>query len=730
MMTNALCRFAILPRHKESWKMNGHFRALLAPTPAPRSRKSIVASKAATGLLSLGLVCIPAVSTAFGQAPPPNGRAQANPPAATGAAADPASAYYDFAMAHLYAELAGAYGNRGEYVNKAIDFYKQAMKADPAASYIAEELSEFYVQSGQLEKALQQANDLLKANPANTDARRILARIYSRQIGDPDQGKVDQTMLKNAIEQYEKITQQDPKDSESLSMLAKLYHVEHDDAAAERVYKQVIAADPNDDEALQGLAMISADKGDLPTAINLLKQSVEKNPDPRTVLMLAGFYEQVNDYSSAADSMKQALELVNNDNVRIQQRLAVDLYAAGRFDEALSVFKDLATADPKNVQLQLQIAEILEKKHDYAGAEEALTKARAIKDTPELRFAEEELLRLQGKIPQAIAALQALLNETKKDSYSDEEKTVRRHMLEALAGMQQDSGKIPEAVAAFRQISDLDPSVAPLVEAQLVEVYKSAKDYKLARQEADSALKKYPSEKGVIFEHALLLADLGQTDAALNDLKTVSNGSKDRSTMVVTAQVLDKAKRFDDERKSLDAAEALSKSPQEKQEIEFMRGAMYEREKNFDAAEKAFRSVLATDPQNAGAMNYLGYMYADRNINLDEAQQLISKALDLDPGNGAYQDSLGWVYYRLNRLDQAVEQLRMAVDKVGKDPTVHDHLGDVYFKQGKIREAIQQWEASVSEWKIAPPSDQDPVELAKVTKKLEGARVRVAEKAR
>jgi tetratricopeptide (TPR) repeat protein len=161
-----------------------------------------------------------------------------------------------------------------------------------------------------------------------------------------------------------------------------------------------------------------------------------------------------------------------------------------------------------------------------------------------------------------------------------------------------------------------------------------------------------------------------------------------------------------------------------------MRGAMFEREKNYDAAEKAFRSVLMADPDNAGAMNYLGYMYADRNIRLEEAQQLISKALDLDPDNGAYEDSLGWVLYRLNRLDQAVEQLRLAVDKVGSDPTVHDHLGDVYFKQGKIREAIQQWEASVSEWKIAAPSDQDPVELARVTRKLEGARVRVAEKTR
>jgi tetratricopeptide (TPR) repeat protein len=410
--------------------------------------------------------------------------------------------------------------------------------------------------------------------------------------------------------------------------------------------------------------------------------------------------------------------------------LAVDLYAAGRFDEALTAFQELAADDPKNVPLQLQIAEILEKKHDFAGAGAALAKAHAVQNSTEVRFAEEELLRLQGKTQQAIAAMQALLNDTKKDSYVDQEKLQRLRMLSVLGKMQEDAGKPQEAVAAFRQIGELDPSLGANVEYQVIEAYRAAKDYKQARQEADSALKKFPGDKGLILEHALLLADLGQTDPAVNDLKAVPNYTKDRDTLLTLAQIQDKAKRFEDERKSLDGADALSKSPEEKQSIEFARGAMYEREKNYDAAEKAFRNVLEGDPENAGALNYLGYMFADRGIRLEEAQQLISKALDQDPDNGAYQDSLGWVYYKLNKLDQAADELRLAIDKVGKDPTVHDHLGEVYFKQGKIREAIQQWEASVSEWKAAAPGDQDPVELAKVTKKLEGARVRVTEKAR
>ncbi|HTA43250.1 MAG TPA: tetratricopeptide repeat protein [Bryobacteraceae bacterium] len=668
---------------------------------------------------SFGLACVWIVTPAFSQTP----QAPANQPD------DHASAYYDFAMAHLYGELAGAYGNRGEYVNKAIDMYRSAIKADPSNTYIAEQLTEFYVQVGQLDKALQEADSLLKANPANNEARKILARIYARQIGDPEQGRIDQTMLKNAIEQYEKITQQDSKDTESFSMLARLYRVSHDDAKAEAAYRQVLKINADDEDALNGLAMVFAERGDLPSAIDLLKKVVEKNPDPRTLVMLGQFYEQTKDYSDAADTLKEALAQAN-DNVQLQRQWAVDLYAAGRLDEALGAFRDLAKDDPKNVNLQLQIAELLERKHDYAGAGAALAKAKAIENSPEVRYAEAVLLRVQGKTPEAITAVQALLNDTKKDQYSKEEISQRREILLGLAGMEEDAGKTQETVAALKQISDLDPSLTSKVEAQIVGALRQGKDYKQARQEADSALKKFPTERAIILQHAGVLGDLGQAEGAVNELKAVPNSSKDMEILLTIAQVQDKARKFDDEKKTLDASAAVAKDPGEKQQIEFMRGAMYEREKNYEEAEKTFRGILASDPQNSGAMNYLGYMFAERDVNLDEAQQLLLKALDLEPGNGAYEDSLGWIYYRENKLEQAADVLRKAVEKVGSDPTVHDHLGDVYFKQGKVREAIQQWETSVSGWKTAVPGDQDPIELAKVTKKLEGAKVKATEKAR
>ena len=140
-----------------------------------------------TAFFIFGLACltaIPAYSQAPGNAPAaaPAGNAATAPGTPTEAKAD---AYYNYGMAHLYAEQAARYGGRREYVNKAIDYYKKAMELDPTDSVVGEELAEFYLRSGSAEKAVDLANSLIKQNPNDAGAHKILARMYAAQL-DPE----------------------------------------------------------------------------------------------------------------------------------------------------------------------------------------------------------------------------------------------------------------------------------------------------------------------------------------------------------------------------------------------------------------------------------------------------------------------------------------------------------------------------------------------------------------
>jgi tetratricopeptide (TPR) repeat protein len=182
--------------------------------------------------------------------------------------------------------------------------------------------------------------------------------------------------------------------------------------------------------------------------------------------------------------------------------------------------------------------------------------------------------------------------------------------------------------------------------------------------------------------------------------------------------------------KSLDEAEKLSLTNEDKEAIYFSRGAMFEKTKKIDQSEAEFRKILAINPNSASALNYLGYMWADRNVRLNEALDMIRKAVDQEPNNGAFLDSLGWVYFRLGKLSEAEEYLKKALDRSGKDPTVNDHLGDVYAKQGNWKLAAQQWEISVKLYHQGPVGDHDAGEVTKVQKKLDGAKVRLAKEKR
>jgi tetratricopeptide (TPR) repeat protein len=300
-------------------------------------------------------------------------------------------------------------------------------------------------------------------------------------------------------------------------------------------------------------------------------------------------------------------------------------------------------------------------------------------------------------------------------------------MYEELGKLNIDAKHFPEAIEAFRQMSVFKDN-GPLSAAHIIETYRTyLKDLPGALREADAALKKFPDEYMVVREHADVLSDMGKSDDAVKELRGLLNGPRDRDTLIDLAEVYQKGKRFDEAGKAVDDAEKLSTTDEEKVEVFFMRGALMERQKKYDASEEAFRKALALDPDHAGTLNYLGYMLADRNVRLDEAYKMIQKAVDLAPESGAYLDSLGWVYFRQGKLTEAERILVKAVDLTGQDPTVRDHLGDVYMKLGKIQDAINQWNASMKGFKEQPPSDTDPEEVSKVSSKLDAARVKLAQ---
>lgn len=640
---------------------------------------------------------------------------------------DKASAYYHYTLAHMFAEQASMVGNRGDFVNKAIENYKEAIKADPTAAMLSEELSDLYVQSGRLRDAQTDAEETLKLYPNDLNAHRLLARIFTRLIGDGKSGKIDENMLRRAVEQYQKITTLAPKDLSAWLMLARLYKASDNSVDSEKAYQKVLAIEPDNDDALTGLALVFSDLGDNKKAAELLKSAADKNPSARSLAALAAAYEQMRDFKSAAEVLSKELENNPPNEREVQRNIAQDLLLSLDYAGALKIYSDMVTEDPNDSQSILRISQIYRQQKDFAKAREANDQAKALDaNSVEVRYNEVNILEAEDRTQEAAQQLKELLASTVKRTYNQAERTNRVALLNHLATLYRSMDQTGPAVDAYRQMAEVNPELAAQSQAEVIEAYRAGKDFTKAQQEADAAIKKWPDDRTIRVVRASMLAEMGKVDEAAADLRKLLGGKEDRETYLALAQVYDKGKRWDDMGKALDAAEKISESTDEKVNVWFTRGAMLERMKKLDLAEEQFRKVLDVDPDNAGAMNYIGYMLADANLRLDESFQLVTKALEREPGNGAYLDSLGWVEYRLGRLEDAEKNLRRALEKTPRDPTVHDHMADVLIKQSKVREAVAQWEVSLKQWDASSPAETEPAEIAQVRKKLEAARVRLA----
>jgi tetratricopeptide (TPR) repeat protein len=655
--------------------------------------------------------------------------APAQIPASAPAPDNRASAYYNFAMGHMYAELASNYGYRSEYVDKAIEHYRAALKSDPGAGFVSEELTDLYIQAGKLADAVAEAEEMLKRNPGNLEARRMLGRIYSRLIQDPQQNRINEERLRQAIEQYRAITEKDGKDLDAWLMLGRLYKIGQDSAGSEKAYKKALELDPDNEYALSGLMVVYSDLGDAKNAVEMSRRLAERNPNSRTLRALAKAYEDVHDFAAAVQTLRRALELAPHD-LDLSRSLAEDLLLSGDVDGALKSYTELAQGDPKDAGLQLFLSRIYRQKRDFAKAREAQDRALALDpDNLEIRFNDVNLLEAEGKYADAIARLNQILDSTTKRAYSRSEQSNRAALLETLGFLYRSNEQYALAVETFQKIAALDADAGPKAAARVIDTWRLAKEFAKAEEQAEAAYKKYPNDRTVRVVRASLLADLGRTEEAAAATKQLLGGKGDREIYLALAQIYDKGKKFSEMAQVLDAAAKLSESDEEKGEVFFMRGAMYEKMQKLDLAEAEFRKVLEINPQYASALNYLGYMLADRSIRLAEAQELIRRAVALEPNNGAFLDSLGWVEFRLGKLDEAETYLRRALERLSRDPTVHDHLGDVYYQRGRLKDAIVQWEISLREWRSSSRAEMDSAETAKVQRKLEDARIRLAKEA-
>jgi len=422
-------------------------------------------------------------------------------------------------------------------LRKAIVHLEALTRINPADTESWVGLARLYKLSNQHDKAEQALTKALAAEPNSRTALADLAQLYS------DRGDYDQ-----AVGLLKKIPDSD-KDPQLLGMLAFGYTRARDYDNAIATYEKALALDSENQEIRRAYAEALMSGNKLDAARKQIEEILKADPDDGpTHLRLAQLDRQEGLYVEARKELERAKALLpDNAEVPLEQAQVED--TLGNQDKAIELLQGLVkqserpegqytVAEANNRAIFLERLGLIyrsEEKYDQAVATfrqvvalgknqaprgEALIietfrlsrqPQKALQETEDAiqKFPEDRALRVlratleaeQGRVPQAVEHLQAMVNGTPAD----------REIYISLAQINSQAKRYPEAEAAVRKALELSPKPddQEYVLFLLGSIFERQKKFDLAEEQFKKVLTTNPLNAAASNYLGYMLADRG-----------------------------------------------------------------------------------------------------------------------------------------------------------------------------------------------------------------------------
>ena len=618
-----------------------------------------------------------------------------------------AEAYYQFMAGHRLASAGDTDG--------AIKALRRAMELDPASSQIPSELAEIYARQGQMKEAFDLADAALKLDADNWNAHRLLGMLYADQAERNPAGSAsnaDGSAWLHAVEHLEKALG-DTESDMALGIrltLGRMYlqHQNYDKAIA--TLKQLLADSPWLPQGVALLAETYTTAGKQADATALLKDAVVEEPSFYSAL--ADAYDKEQRFAEAASAYEQASAQSPGDT-DLKTRWAAELLNrpdAVTAQRARSLLLEVTKENPTAAWPLYLLARAQRFLEDLDGSEATARRILAISPASTSgAHALAQVFEARRQYSKIVETLEPVVGNPQKGREAD-----AALLLTHLGFAYLELGRGQDAAGVFERAILLDPGDGAL-KAYRAQALVLAGNYGLAISLLHELRAGQPGDLRLARLEADALRGQGNFDAGAALLRPLAEAADaGPAGPQVLSEFYASDHRYTEAAAMLKTAQA--KFPKELS-LQFQYGAMLERLKKFDEAERVFRQIIAADANYAPALNYLGYTLVERG-RVPEALALIKRAVTLDPYNGAYLDSLGWANLKLNQLDLAEASLRTAAEQLVKDSVVQDHFGDVLAAKGRFGEAVEVWRRSLA-------GDGEQIDRAKIDRKIRDAQARI-----
>src|SRR5277367_320844 len=471
-------------------------------------------------------------------------------------------AYYYFMMGHLAEQQYEASG-KSELATKAIDSYKKALDLAPNSTVIMERLAETRAKAQQLREAVEEARAVLKLDPDNVDAHRLLARIYVRTLGDQGASDSQKENLAKATEEFQAILKIQPDDAYSSLWLARLYRFENHHGDAEKVLRNVLQRDPGNGPALEQLSQLLIDEGRSQEAVKILSDAAGSSSSPEVYDLLGDAYAQAKDYPRSEEAYRKAADEDPDDPAHLHG-LAQALMEQNKYAEALEQFKKLSEVEPGTSENYLRMAQLSRRLGKFDQAESSLLRAKQLSPgSLEVLYNEALLYEDQGRYEDAVKVLSDAIAGMKSQSSSARNSTGAASgsgadaagtesspnalaiLYEQLGHAYREEENYSAAIQTYQEMAKLGPDAQKRAEMLLIDTYRESRDLDRAIAETKKALEASPNDPSLTVTLAMLYGEKSDADAATKLLDGLLKGNDgDQEIYLNLAQVQERGKKY------------------------------------------------------------------------------------------------------------------------------------------------------------------------------------------
>ncbi|MFZ0463256.1 MAG: tetratricopeptide repeat protein [Candidatus Acidiferrum sp.] len=631
-----------------------------------------------------------------------------------------AEAYYQLALAsEAQGDPKSAYNALNQAI--AVDPSRMDIRLAHGGLLLGTQNPQYFVE------ATNDANFVLKQDPKNADAHRLLGMILGRE------GKFDQ-----ALEEFSKVSAMNPGDARSYvdvglidlqlqhtsdaeqnekkaiqvnpkylaaySALADIYRVEKEPALAEQALQQGIQANPDAFKLYAECAVVFMSEGKQSQAEQILQQGMQANPNSVPLYMESANFLWSEGKKSDVDGVLAKLSSQMPKSTDVAEKIGDFYFQRKMTDQALSAYQRALSIDGKNLEIQNRIEDLYLSTHQTDLA--AKLDEELVKQFPtdvNVRIDHGRLLMAQNRLPEAVDALQKVV--------ADVPDSAQAHFF--LAAAFQAYGNFSDANTQLQNAIRVSPGL-PIALNALVDLNVSEHNYSVAQLYAEELVKQDAGNLKYRIELGQILLSLGQIKQAAEQFDAAQKlAPNDPSVHAVFASLHVAEKEFPEAEQEYKSALAaapsnaeilrayvnflISQKQQPKAEAliaqflvqnpndldaHLMMGQVQEQAKNYAAAQSETEKAVQLSPKNASGYLQLGQIYRDQHNN-DAALQAYQQGMALTAPSAPIMTVIGNIYIDEGNLTKASEVFQKALNIDPNFAIAENNLAWVYAQQGQ-----------------------------------------------